>query len=51
MLVKVGKGGLAKLVEVAAVFPVRRQCACVVHHRAPLPRIHIFQVHKQLIVF
>lgn len=44
-------GALAKLVEVAAVFPVRRQRTGAVHHRASFSRIYIFQIHKQLIVF
>lgn len=43
-------GELAKLVEVAAMFPVRWQRSCAVRHWASLPRIHIFQIHKQLIV-
>lgn len=33
------------------MLPVRGQRARAVHHRAPLPRIHILQVHKQLVVF
>lgn len=32
------------------MFPVRRQCARAVCHWASLPRIHIFQIRKQLIV-
>lgn len=46
-----GVGRITELVEVAAVLPVRGQCARAVHHWASLPRIHILQVHKQLIVF
>lgn len=51
MLVGVVGGELAKLVEVAAMFPVCRQRPRIVRHGGSLSRIHIFQIHKQLIIF
>lgn len=43
--------GLTKLIEVATLLPVGWQRPRAVHQGTSLPRILVFKIHKELVVF